>query len=288
MIRVASSMDVSIVTVTWNSAQFIEEQLRSVLASEGVTCEVLVVDNASPDATVSVIEQKFPQVTLIQNAENRGFSAANNQAIARATGRYVVLLNPDMRVQPDTMAKMVAHMDAHPEIGVLGPHLVDAQGATLPHVRRFPRVSDQAALLLKIPHVFPAVLSGYLRTDFAYMQDAYVDSVRGSCFMIRRAVIEKLGGLDERYFIWFEEVDYCKQVIAAGWKVGYTAAATCVDYVGRSFALVSGYRKQRFFTTSMVQYFRKWHPGWRAWVIAALRPVALGAAWVAEKIRTRL
>ncbi len=281
-------MDVSIVTVTWNSAQFIQEQLRSVLASEGVSLEVFVVDNASSDATVADVTRMFPQVVLIKNDANRGFAAANNQAIARASGRYVVLLNPDMRVQTDTMARMVAHMDAHPEIGVLGPHLIDAQGVTMPHVRRFPRVSDQAALLLKIPHLFPAVLNGYLRTDFDYTQDAYVDSVRGSCFMIRRETLEKLGGLDERYFIWFEEVDYCKQVIAAGWKVAYTAAATCVDYVGRSFALVSGYRKQRYFTTSMVKYFRKWHPGWRSWIITGLRPVALGAAWFAEKLRSHV
>lgn len=281
-------MDVSIVTVTWNSAAFIEAQLQAVLASRGVTIEMFVVDNASSDTTTTIVEQRFPNVTLMKNTVNRGFAAANNQAIARTTGRYVLLLNPDMRVQEDTIASMVAHMDAHSEIGVLGPRLLDAQGVVMPHVRRFPRVSDQVALLLKVPHIFPRVLAAYLRTDFDYTADASVDSVRGSCFMIRRAVVEKLGGLDERYFIWFEEVDYCKQVIAAGWKVAYTATATAVDYVGRSFALVSGYRKQRYFTTSMQAYFRKWHPGWRAWMITILRPVALGAAWLAEKLRVRV
>jgi GT2 family glycosyltransferase len=280
-------MDVSLVTVTWNSEQFIGEQLQSVFASAGVMVEVFVVDNASSDETVSVV-RGFPQVTVIANEQNRGFAAANNQAIARTTGRYVVLLNPDMRLHTDTLATMVAHMDAHPEIGVLGPRLVDARGETMPHVRRFPGVTDQAALLLKIPHLIPSILRGYLRTDFDYTKDAYVDSVRGSCFMIRKEVIEKIGGLDERYFIWFEEVDYCKQVIAAGWKVAYFASATCVDYVGRSFALVSGFRKQRYFTTSMVQYFRKWHPGWRSSLLALLRPVALFAAWCAEFFRLRI
>lgn len=279
-------MDVSLVTVTWNSAKFIGDQARSVYASEGVTYEFFVVDNASSDDTVAIVERDFPQVRLMKNEVNRGFAAANNQAIRASIGRYVLLLNPDMRVAPDTIAKMVQHMDAHPEIGVLGPRLVDEQGNIMPHVRRFPRVSDQAAILLKLPHVVPTILDAYLQKDFDYSKDASVDSVRGSCFMIRREVIEKLGGLDERYFIWFEEVDYCMQVVRAGWKVAYTPTATCVDYVGRSFALVSGYRKQQYFTTSMVTYFRKWHPGWRSAVIATLRPCALAAAWVAEKFRS--
>ncbi len=104
--------------------------------------------------------------------------------------------------------------------------------------------------------------------------------------MIRKEVIEKLGGLDERYFIWFEEVDYCKQVWEAGWKVMYTPAARCVDYVGRSFSLVSGLKKQKYFTDSMLKYFKKWHKG-SAWIIALLRPKALAMAWFAEKVRKK-
>lgn len=279
-------MDLSIVTVTWNSEKFIAEQLRSVFASEGpATFEVFVVDNASTDGTraqLAQVRRQFPQVQCVENTENVGFARANNQAIAHARGRYVLLLNPDMRVFPNTLACAVQYMDAHPEVGVMGPHLVDAQGKTVPHVRRFPTWKDQIAIVLKLPHIFPGILRKYLFTDFDYTKEALVDSVRGSFFLIRREVIEKLGGLDERYFIWFEEVDYCKQVWAAGWKIAYTPEVTCRDYVGRSFALVAGYRKQRYFTGSMVIYFKKWHARWQSLALQCVRPLALALAWVAQ------
>lgn len=275
-------MDLSIITVTWNSEKFIGDQLSSVFASDNsLSKEVFVVDNASTDGTVKRVSQDHPEVHLIPNVDNKGFAKANNQAVIRSTGRYVLLLNPDMRVFPDTFSKIAAWMDAHPRVGVAGIHLVDQNGATVPHVRRFPKLWDQVAILLKLPHLFPRMLNTYLMADFDYTQEAKVDSVRGSFFVIRREVIQKLGGLDERYFIWFEEVDYCRQVMTAGWDVMYTPVAKCVDYVGRSFALVSGYKKQKFFTKSMLTYFRKWHPR-QAWVIALLRPFALALAWLAQ------
>lgn len=281
-------MDVSIITVTWNSEQFIVDQLASVFNSVGpISYEIFVVDNASSDHTVAQVREQFPNVHLFANTENLGFAKANNQAIAQSTGRYVLLLNPDMRIFPDTLAKMVAWMDAHPAAAVAGAHLVTQAGETLPHVRHFPTVWNQAAILLKLPHVIPSILSSYLMNKFDYTQEASVDSVRGSFFMIRRETLQKLGGIDERYFIWMEDADYCKQVVAAGMQVMYTPTVTVVDYVGRSFALVAGYRKQRFFTRSLVTYFKKWHPRWQSFLLQALVPFALGIAWLAERLRVR-
>lgn len=280
-------MDVSIITVGWNSEQFLKEQLRSVFSSSrDVSLEVFVVDNNSSDDTVKMVSAEFPDVHVIANDANLGFAKANNQAIKNAKGRYVLLLNPDMRVEHSTISNMVKFMDAHPEAGVGGCHLVDQNGETLPHVRKFPTAWDQSLIMLKVPHLIPSVLNSYLMKDFDYTKEAEVDSIRGSFFMIRKEVIEKLGGLDERYFIWFEEVDYCKQVWEAGWKVMYTPAARCVDYVGRSFSLVSGLKKQKYFTDSMLKYFKKWHKG-SAWIIALLRPKALAMAWFAEKVRKK-
>ncbi len=273
-------MDISIVTVGYKSRDFLREQLRSVFASTGdLSIEVFVVDNNSNDGTVEMVRTEFPHVTLIANQENLGFAKANNQAIRRAIGRYVLLLNPDMRVFENTLSAMVAWMDAHPKAGVSGCRLVTQIGENMPHVRRFPRLWDQAMILLKIPHLFPGVLNQYLQRDFDYSQDAVVDSIRGSFFMIRRDVLDQLGSLDERYFIWFEEVDYCRQVSRAGWDVMYTVQAKCIDYVGQSFALVSGVHKQKMFTKSMVSYFRKWHPI-SAPVIIMLRPIAIAISWL--------
>jgi len=164
-----------------------------------------------------------------------------------------------MRAQKDTFKKMVNWMDERKEAGVAGCHLISQDGKTVPHVRRFPSLFDQLMVVLKVPHVFPGVVNKYLMRDFDYEKEASVDSIRGSFFMIRREVIDKIGMLDERYFIWFEEVDYCQQVINAGYKVKYTPVAKCVDYIGQSFSLVGRGKKQRMFRDSMLKYFKKWH-----------------------------
>jgi len=278
-------MDLSIITVAWNSDKFISEQLRSVFDSTGdFKFEIFVVDNNSSDNTVSVIKKNFPQVKLIVNSSNNGFAKANNQAIEESSGRYVLLLNPDMRVFPETLSDMVKYMDTHPYALVAGCKLIDQEGKNVPHVRRFPRLFDQLMILLKVPHLFPGVLNKYLMRDFDYENEAQVDSIRGSFFMIRREVIDQLGGLDERFFIWFEEVDYCKQAADRGMKVVYTPTVKCVDYVGKSFALVGGLKKQKYFTRSMVQYFKKWHP-WKASLIIIARPFAIAVAWIGQKLK---
>lgn len=284
-------MDLSIVTVGFQSRDFVRELLKSLFDARGdLSIEYFVINN-SQDDLIEMVEKEFAgrcddrlKIYTIQNAENLGFARANNLGISRATGRYVLLLNPDMRLHADTLTNMVAWMDANPQAGIAGCKLLTQSGAIQPHVRRFPQVRDQLGILLKIPHVWQGFLNSYLMTDFNYDNEARVDSIRGSFFMIRRSVIEKIGGLDERFFIWFEEVDYCKQAAANNFEVWYTPAATCVDFVGRSFSLVGGLQKQKYFTRSMVQYFEKWHPE-RAWIFRALRPIALAGAWVAEKIR---
>jgi len=151
---------------------------------------------------------------------------------------------------------------------------------------------DQLAIVLKVPHVFPSVLDRYLCKGFDYSRDGQVDSVRGAFFMIRREVIDRIGGLDERYFVWFEEVDYCKQVKGAGWKVMYAPAGNCIDYVGKSFSQVPRGKTQRYFRSSMLKYFRKWHPFWQYLVLAAAWPfgmlitLAFNAAGMKGRVKT--
>jgi hypothetical protein len=274
-------MDTSVVIVSWNVKDLLRENLQALFRSRGdVVFEVFVVDNNSEDGTVEMLGKEFPQVKVIANKDNLGFSKANNMAIERAKGRYILLLNPDMKVLPDTLGNMVSWMDSRPEAGVAGCKLVTENGDIVPHVRRFPTVWDQAAVTVKIPHIFPGILNKYISANFDYETEQEVDTIRGSFFMIRKEVLEELGGLDERYFIWFEEVDYCKKAKQAGWKVMYTPTAKCMDYVGKSFVQVPRGKTQKYFRDSMLKYFYKWHPAWQYWVLKIL--------WIPSMIISRL
>ena len=253
-------MDLSIVIVSWNVVDKLRDNIKAIYKyTQNMSFEVFVVDNNSSDGSVEMVQKEFSQVKLIANVENFGFAKANNQAIQKSLGRYVLLLNPDMRVQAKTLENMISWMDGQIDVGVAGCHLVDENGKTVPHVRKFPNLFDQLMIVLKVPHILPSVLNRYLMKDFDYEKPAQVDSIRGSFFMIRRNLIEKIGMLDERYFIWFEEVDYCKQVSNTEYKVMYTPVATCIDFVGQSFNKIGRAKKQGLFRDSMLKYFKKWH-----------------------------
>lgn len=286
-------MDLSIIIVSWKVKEKLKNNLIKIFASDpGLNFEVFVVDNNSGDGTVEMVQQEFPQVKLIANSNNLGFAKANNQAIKYITGRYVLLLNPDMQIFPDTLNNMTGWMDNHPEAWVAGCHLIDDRGQTIPQVRRFPQLGDQLAIVLKLPHLWPSILDKYILKNFDYNKAAKVDSLRGGFFMIRNEVLDKIGILDERFFIWFEEVDYCQRVAKAGGEVWYTPAAECVDYIGQSFKQVKASQSQKYFRDSMLKYFQKWHPGWQymilkiAWPVGMMMATVLGAMKMKSKTRT--
>jgi GT2 family glycosyltransferase len=278
-------MDLSISIVSYNGKELVRNCLNSIFSNTaGIEFEVFVVDNASSDGAPEMIRAEFSQVKLIANKENFGFAKANNQAIREAKGDFILLLNQDMRVLRGTLAEMIGFMREHPEAGIGGCQLIDEKNETIPQVRRFPGVWDQVAIILKLPHLFTHILDKYLMTDFNYLrrEPQEVDSIRGSFFMIRREVLEKLGGLDERYFFWFEEVDYCRAAKKAGFKVMYTGAVKCVDFVGQSVKKLNPLARQKMFTDSMIKYFKKWEPAWQWMLLAALRPLGLGLVWLAQ------
>ncbi len=276
-------MDISIIIVSWKVRELLKKNLEAIYKSSGdVSFETIVVDNKSTDGTFEMISQEFPQVNLVLNNRNVGFAKANNQAIEMAQGKYILLLNPDMQIFPDTLQNMFDFMERRTDAGVGSCKLVNEKGENIPHVRKFPKLLDQLAIVLKLPHVFPEVVDNYLMRDFDYDKEAEVDSVRGAFFMIRREVIDAIGRLDERYFVWFEEVDYCKRVINAGMKVVYTPSARCIDYVGKSFSQVKKGRTQDYFRNSMLEYFSKWG-SWFEFIILYLAwPIGKLMAVVAE------
>lgn len=262
-------MDLSIIIVSWNVKDYLRVNLTALLKSSGAfSFEVFVVDNNSTDGSAAMVRAEFPNVRLLANADNFGFAKANNQALKLATGRFILLLNPDMLVQPDTLDKVLTWAQNNPQALVTSPRLLTPTGANIRHVRRFPKFFDQLMVVLKVPHIFPAVLNTYLDVGFNYQAAARVDSVRGSFFLINRENYKKMSGgqepfLDEGYFLWFEEVDFCRQVYQGGGEVWYTPAATCIDQVGQSFKQVKTKQTQAYFSASMLRYFKKWAPAWQ-------------------------
>jgi len=254
-------MKLSIIIVSWNVLDKLRKNLEQLYLSEvDFEFEVFVVDNNSGDSSVEMVRAEFPQVNMIVNQDNLGFARANNMAIKKTnkTGAYILLLNPDMIVERNTLQQAVNWMDSNQQAAVSGIRLESLDGQILPHVRRFPTMIDQLMIILKLPHVFKHVLDSYLRLDFDYSMASRVDSVRGSFFLMRRFA-DELPLLDERYFIWFEEVDYCRQMKLQGREVWYNPVATCIDLVGGSFSQVERGTTQIYFRNSMLLYFKKWH-----------------------------
>lgn len=281
-------MILSVITVTWNSAKLIGEQIESVKnGCQNISFEEFVVDNASTDGTADLVSDKYPHVKLIRNYKNLGFGAPNNTAAKLASGEFLLFLNPDMRVEAGSLDKMVEWMRNHEDVGLASCKLVDENEKLNADAqpRHFPSLFDQLAIILKLPHLFPSILNRYMFTDFDADKEQEVDSVRGSFMMMRREVFEKMGfAFDPRYFIWFEDVDTCREVKKLGYKVVHTPIISCVDFIGQSFKQRTTLWKQKNFTRSMLQYFQKWEP-WYVWMwVAIFRPVGIFMAWINDKI----
>lgn len=280
----SSQKDLAIVIVSWNVKDVVLANLRSVfLSSPMPSLDVILVDNASQDGTVEAVKAAFPEVQVIANTENLGFAKACNQGLALSSARHKLLLNPDMRVEPDAFANTISYLDAHPEVAVLGARLVGEDGKVMHHMRRFPTVLDQTLIALKLKKLFPRVMNRYMGTDLDAEQEQRADSVRGAYFAISQIALEKIGVLDERYYIWFEEVDYCKRVQKAGMKVMYVPSVHAHDLVGKSFAQRDVRWKQTQFRNSMIKYFDRWHAGIGAWTIR----IAWALVWPYILFKTR-
>ncbi|MBI5621659.1 glycosyltransferase family 2 protein [Candidatus Falkowbacteria bacterium] len=260
-------MDLSIIIANWNGREVTERCLRSIFdTAKGLTFEVMVIDNGSTDGSVEMIKKNFSQVRLILNPTNTGFVFANNQGMAASRGDFVWLLNNDTVVRPDALQNFVAYMRAHPRVGVAGCHLVNPDGSHQYSVRRLPKLFDQIIVLTKMHNFFPGLLKQHLQFDFDFSREQSVEQVMGACLMIRREVIQQVGLLDKNIWSWFEDVDYCQRVRAAGWDIGYTSKATVMHLKSHSFAKHLALPKQRMLNKSMLYYFRK-HHGWGSVIV---------------------
>ena len=257
-------VDLSVVVVSYNVVGLLRRCVASVYQESGYSIELFVVDNASTDGSAPMVQAEFPSVRLIQNAENVGFVRANNQALRLAVGRYLLLLNPDAEVRPGALGTMIAYLDASLEVGALGPKLLNADGSVQSSRRRFPTRATGFVESTVVQQWWPScrLLGRYYCSDVPDDVPQEVDWVTGACLMVRREAVEQVGLLDERFFMYSEELDWCYRIKRAGWKVVYLPSAEVVHYEARSSEQNLA-RRSIFFNDSKCRFYAKHYgAGW--------------------------
>ncbi|MBI5567361.1 MAG: glycosyltransferase family 2 protein [Chloroflexi bacterium] len=252
-------IDLSIVILNWNVRDLLERCLASIRSSR-YTLELIVVDNASTDDSVTMVRSQYPHVTVIANELNRGFTGGNNQGLAVAQGRYVLVLNPDTEMVDRALDRLVDYLEAEPEVGAVGPMLLNPDRSIQPSRRRFPTVLTGFFESTWLQSLVPrGVLRRYYVEDVAASVVQDVDWLNGACTLFRREVFDRVGGYDEaNFFMYSEELDLCRRIKQAGWRIAYVPDAQVIHYDGKSSEQAVAARHIRF-NTSKVRYFRKWH-----------------------------
>ncbi|MHB1355717.1 MAG: glycosyltransferase family 2 protein [Anaerolineae bacterium] len=282
------NVDLRIIIVSWNVSTLLEACLRSIYTMDSglYSYEVVVVDNASSDNSVAMIQTQYPQVLLISSIVNLGFTRANNLALADCKARYALLLNPDTEVTEGAIQRMLEYLDAQPEMGLVGPRLVYGDGRPQPSRRRFPTLGMALAESTPWEWHFPhnRLACAYRMEDRPDSATQEVDWITGACILVRRKVWEQVGAFDEQFFMYSEELDWCRRIRMAGWKVIYLPTATVIHYEGASSGQVVAARSIRF-NASKVHYFAK-HHGWlQAMVLRVLILAMYVYEWVIEALK---
>ena len=272
--------DVSVVVVSYNTRDILRRCLAR-LTEElvAVNGEAIVVDNASADGSADMVAREFPQVRLLRSAVNLGFAAGNNRGFALARGRYVVLLNPDAFLGSGALALALAHMEGAPRVGIAGGRLQDPAGRLQPSGRLFPSLLNEALVTSGLAARYPRsrLFGRFDRTWADPGQAAQVDWVPGAFTIIRGRALGETGGFDERFFLYYEEVDLCRRMTQAGYEVWYWPDVVVTHIGGASSKTVktlefssAGSQLTLWRLRSALLYYRKHHGKAAAWSLAAL------------------
>jgi GT2 family glycosyltransferase len=273
-----SSPDLSVCIVNWNTRADLEQAVASIFAdTAGLALEMVVVDNCSADGSAAMIRERFPSVILIESGGNLGFARGYNLAAGRAAGRHLLMLNPDTVVQPGALRELVGFLDSHPDAGAAGPRLVNPDGSLQYSCRHFPR--PMAALFRNTPlgRLLPAnrFTREYMMTDWDHHAVREVDWLSGAALCIRRLAWEQVGGFDDGFFMYAEDIDWCLRAHQAGWRVCYVPQAVVMHRIGRSsdqrpLAMVIQFHR------SMIRFYRKHYA--RRWPFG-LRWLPVAGIW---------
>ena len=254
-------MLLSICIVSYQAANYLRDCLSSIYTNppQG-EFEIIVVDNDSSDGTVQMLRAEFPAVILIENPTNLGFTAPMNQALRRSQGEYLLQLNPDTLVHPQAINRLIDFMRDRPEIGICGPKVLNTDGSLQKPCRRGePRPLAVVSYFLGLYKLFPQSrrFGGYLMSFMSEDETHEVAGVAGSCMLIRRQVVNQIGYLDEQYFAYQEDADYCFQARKARWKVYYYPEAQITHFGGQGGSRVEPYRSILEWHRSYWLYYRK-------------------------------
>lgn len=240
-------IDLSIVIVTWNAREVLLPAVESIFREvKGISYEVLVADNDSKDGSADAVEKEFPEAKVIRIPRNLGFAGGNNVALRQVEGRYAVLLNSDTITHAGAFERMVAYMDAHPEVGACGPQLLNPDGSKQNCFHNFPSLTTELVNLSLLKILFPRKYPSKRQT---YTEPIEVDAVLGACMLVRREVIEKVGLMDEGYFFFLEETDWCARIRNAEWKIVHIPDARITHLFGES-------TKKKVPTETWIEYYR--------------------------------
>jgi N-acetylglucosaminyl-diphospho-decaprenol L-rhamnosyltransferase len=250
-------MDLSIIIVSWNTRDLLAACLESLYAypPEGFSYEVLVVDNASADGSAALVRQAFPQVQLIESGANLGFARGNNLGIERSNGRYLLLLNPDTELRPGALTQLLLFMENQPKAGGAGSRLLNPDGSLQISCHPLPSLSRELSRLLHLDY-FPPYYGSYNMHRWPTAVPRQVDIVQGASFIVRRVVLDRVGLLDDSYFMYSEEVDLCYRIHQAGWPLYWLPTSQVVHYGGQSTRQVAGQMFIELYR-GKVHYFRK-------------------------------
>ncbi len=254
------SIDLSIIIVSWNVSRLLYDCLQSVAVNKGaLAVEVIVVDSASSDDTPEMIVREFPWVYLIACDENVGFPRGNNMGMERANGRFILLLNPDTQIVGNALQNMVTYLETHLETGMIGPQLLNSDGTVQSSRRRFPTLRTAFFESTWFEPVAPkSILRRFYMQDVDDDETSQVDWVVGACMMTRQEIVKGVGGMDEAYFMYSEELDWCRRIKQAGWDVIYLPEAKVVHHYGKSSDQAVTHRHINF-NRAKLRYFRKYH-----------------------------
>ncbi|MBI1796167.1 MAG: glycosyltransferase family 2 protein [Candidatus Eisenbacteria bacterium] len=264
-------MELSVVIVHYRSREPLLECLAALEAdAAGITHEIVIVDNDPEKGAIAAAAARFPQVRGIANDENIGYARAINQGIAATTGDVVMAMNPDCVIEPGSLAALLGHLHVHGRTAIVGPRIVDSDGTLQLSARAFP---DHLTFLFNRYSLLTRLFPGnpwsrrYLLTDWDHASVRDVDWLSGACMLVRRAAIRQVGGMDERFFMFNEDVDWCRRMKLAGWAVTYVPGAQVIHHIGASRRKVAArviVERHR----GMIHYFHKHHPSHP--VVAAL------------------
>ena len=247
-------VDLYIIIVNWNTKEYLLPCLRSIIEEgQRMGWEVIVVDNGSRDGSREEVKRVFPSAHLIGNEKNFGFAKAANQGLQKASGRYALLLNPDTQVRNGAIERLVSFMDAHSDVGVAGAQLLNADGSKQNSIANFPSLGTELLNKSLLRWLFPKKFPGKERN---YSEPIEVDSVIGACMMVRRDTLDQVGLLDEDYFLFLEETDWCYRMKKEGWKNYHVPQAEIYHFQGKSAETVKKRARVEFYR-SRYHFFKK-------------------------------